>query len=237
MPIPTDLNNFLSGGLNQGKSKEKVEDLAAYLLIQDLVKFPEYFPTTSSSLRFHTLAVILNDILINGRQNIIEFGAGISTLAIANLIKKNHLNCNFFSVEDNSDWLNILKSYLMKNNLQEHVNLIYAPLEKTNLALENNSWYSINALSENINKDLKFSLVIVDGPGAWKPEIRLSRYPAVPYLLNFLADNFSIYLDDMNRKGEKKILSLWQKKYSMNFEKINDTTAVYIKGKKLNTIP
>jgi hypothetical protein len=125
----------------------------------------------------------------------------------------------------------------IENNLQEHVNLIYAPLEKTNLALENNFWYSIKTLSENINEASKFSLVIVDGPGAWKPEISLSRYPAVPYLLNFLEDNFSIYLDDINRKGEKEILSLWQKKYSMEFEKINDTAVVFIKGKKLNTIP
>jgi hypothetical protein len=237
MPTPTDFKNILRDSIHRGKSKDKLEDIGAYLLIQDLITFPEYFPTTSSSLRFHTLAAVLNDIIIYKRQNIIEFGAGISTLAIANLIKKNHLNCNFYSVEDNSDWLNIIKSYLTKNNLREHVNLIYAPLEKTNLALENNSWYSINSLSEKLNKDLKINLAMIDGPGAWRPEIRSSRYPAVPYLLNFLDDNFSIYLDDINRKGEKKILNLWQKKYSMKFEKINNTAALYIKGKKLNTIP
>jgi hypothetical protein len=80
-------------------------------------------------------------------------------------------------------------------------------------------------------------LAIVDGPGAWKPEIRLSRYTALPFLINKLAKNFSIYLDDINRKGEKQVLSLWKKKYTMKFEKINDTSAVFIKGKKLNTIP
>ena len=237
MSIPSDFKNFFRDGIYQGKNKARIEDLTAYVLIQDLLKFPEYFPTTSSSLRFHTLATILNDIIINKRESIIEFGAGISTLAIANLFKKNSLNYSLVSVEDDLNWFNYMKSCISKNNLQEHVNLIYAPLEKTNLALENNSWYSVKSLSEKINKDLKFSLAIVDGPGAWKPEIRLSRYPAVPYLLNFLADNFSIYLDDINRKGEKKILSIWQKKYSMKFEKINDTTAVFIKGKKLNTIP
>ena len=237
MSIPFDFKNFLRAGIYQVKNKARIEDLTAYLLIQDLLRFHEYFPTTSSSLRFHTLATILNDIIINKRESIIEFGAGISTLAIANLFKKNSLNYSLISIEDDMNWFNYMKSCISKNNLQEQVNLIYAPLEKTNLALENNSWYSIKSLSEKINKDLKFSLAIVDGPGAWKPEIRLSRYPAVPYLINFLADSFSIYLDDINRKGEKKILSLWQKKYSMKFEKINDTTAVFIKGKKLNTIP
>lgn len=237
MLIHSDFKNFLRDGIYQGKNKNKIEDLSAFILIQDLLKFAEYFPTTTSSLRFYTLATVLNDIIINKRESIIEFGAGISTLAIANLFKKNSLNYSLISVEDDMNWFNYVKSSLIKNNLEEHVNLIYAPLEKTSLALENNSWYSIKTLSENINNDLKFSLAIVDGPGAWKPEIRLSRYPALPYLINKLAENFSIYLDDINRKGEKKILSLWQKKYSMKFEKINDTTAVFIKGKKLNTIP
>jgi hypothetical protein len=237
MLIPSDFKNFLRDDIYQGKNKHKIEDLSAFIIIQDLLKFAEYFPTTTSSLRFHTLATVLNDIVINKRESIIEFGAGISTLAIANLFKKNSLNYSLISVEDDINWFNYMKSFILKNNLQEHVNLIYAPLEKTSLALENNSWYSIKTLSENINNDLKFSLAIVDGPGAWKPEIRLSRYPAFPYLINFLSDNFSIYLDDINRKGEKKILSLWQKRYYMKFEKINNTTAVFIKGNKLNTIP
>lgn len=237
MSISSDVKNFLRASIYQGKNKARIEDLTAYLLIQDLLKFAEYFPITSSSLRFHTLATVLNDIIMNTRENIIEFGAGISTLAIANLFKKNSLNYSLISVEDDMNWFNYVKSCISKNNLQEHVNLIYAPLEKTNLALENNPWYSVKSLSEKINNDLKFSLAIVDGPGAWKPEIRLSRYTALPYLINKLAENFSIYLDDINRKGEKQVLSLWQKKYTMKFEKINDTSAVFIKGKKLNTIP
>jgi hypothetical protein len=213
-----------------------LEDIYAYLLIQDLVKFPEYFATTTSSLRFHTLAVILNDIIINKRQSIIEFGAGISTLAIANLIKKNNLECSFISVEDNEEWFNYIKSFLMKNDLGQNVKLIYAPLAKSDLALENNLWYSVQVLNENISSDFKFSLAIIDGPAAWKPEIRLSRYPAVPYLINFLSGEFSLYLDDVNRKGEKEIISLWDEKYKIKPEQVNTTSAVFTKGNKLNII-
>lgn len=231
---PKDL---LSLGILQAKNKSTLKDLHAYLLIQDLIRFPEYFATTTSSLRFHTLAVILNDIIINKRRQIIEFGSGISTLAIANLIKKNNLDCSFISIENNEEWFQYIKSFLSRNDLQKYVKIIYAPLQKNSLALESNLWYSDQVLKENISSDYKFNLAIIDGPEAWKRKIRLSRYPAVPYLINILSDEFSIYLDDANRRGEKKILNLWDKKYKLKFERINDTSAVCIKGIKLNTIP
>lgn len=231
---PKDL---LSLEISQANNKSTLKDIHAFLLVQDLIRFPEYFAITNSSLRFHTLAVILNDILINKRTQIIEFGSGISTLAIANLIKKNKLECNFISVEDNEEWFQYLKSFLSRNDLQKNVNIIYAPLKINSLALENNLWYSDEALRINISSDFKFNLAIIDGPAAWKPKIRLARYPAVPYLINNLSEEFSIYLDDTNRKGEKEIMNLWNQKYKMKFEPINDTSAVFIKGKKLNTIP
>jgi len=124
---PKDL---LSIEISKTTNKSTLKDIHAYLLIQDLVRFPEYFEITNSSLRFHTLAVILNDIIINKRHQIIEFGSGISTLAIANLIKKNNLECSFFSVEDNEEWFQYLKSFLSRNDLQKYVNIIYAPLKK-----------------------------------------------------------------------------------------------------------
>ena len=230
-------NDLIGLEISRTKNKNKIEDIYSYLLIQDLVKFPEYFATTTSSLRFHTLAVILNDIIINQRKSIIEFGSGVSTLAISNLIKKNNLKCSFVSIEDNKEWFDYINSFLSRNDLQKNVKIIYAPLESSDLALEDNLWYSMQALNNGISKESKFSLAIIDGPAAWKPKIRLSRYPAIPYLINFLAEEYSIYLDDTNRKGEKEVFSLWHQKYNLKFEQINDTSAVCIKGNKLNTIP
>jgi hypothetical protein len=230
-------NDLIGLEISRTKNKNKTEDIYAYLLIQELIKFPEYFATTTSSLRFHTLAVILNDIIINQRKNIIEFGSGISTLAIANLIKKNNLQCNFISVEDNNEWFNYISSFLSRNGLQKNVKIIYAPLERNNLALENNLWYSMETINKALSNESKFNLVIIDGPGAWQPKLRLSRYTAVPFLINSLAEEFSIFLDDTNRKGEKEIMNLWHQKFDIKFEQINQTSAMCVKGNKFNTIP
>ena len=114
-------NDLIGLEITRTKNKNKIEDIYSYLLIQDLVKFPEYFATTTSSLRFHTLAVILNDIIINQRKSIIEFGSGVSTLAISNLIKKNNLKCSFVSIEDNKEWFDYINSFLSRNDLQKDV--------------------------------------------------------------------------------------------------------------------
>jgi hypothetical protein len=234
--LTNKVSDLIKAFISLKKYQDKVDDLSAYQLIQNIVKLPGYFPVTDSSIGFHTLLTILNDIILNKRQNIIEFGSGISTLVIAKLIKEDKLGCKFYSVEDNPDWISFMKDNISKNGLEEYVLLIYAPLEKTNLAVENNSWYSVKALEEHIPSDVKIDLALIDGPGAWRPEIKLSRYTAVPFLINKLADNFSVYLDDANRKGEQKIINFWKKKYNLDFNKINSKSSVCIKGNKLNTI-
>jgi len=91
-------------------------------------------------------------------------------------------------------------------------------------------------LRDNIKTNLKFNLSIFDDSCGWKPSIGLKRHRAVPYLKNLLAEEFLIYLDDTNRKGEKEVMSLWNQKYKLRFERINNTAVVCINGNKLNTI-
>jgi hypothetical protein len=50
-------------------------------------------------------------------------------------------------------------------------------------------------------------MVIVDGPkGSLCP---FSRFPAVPFLLDHLADSYFLFLDDTNRIQENKIFNEW----------------------------
>ncbi len=58
----------------------------------------------------------------------------------------------------------------------------------------------------------------MDGPPAYEEEIKYSRYPAVPYFLQQLAEDFTIILDDANRQGEQEIIQRWQKLLEREFE-------------------
>jgi predicted O-methyltransferase YrrM len=50
------------------------------------------------------LKIILNDIVIHQRKNIVELGAGISTAYIAALLRKNKIDANFTTIEENEQW-------------------------------------------------------------------------------------------------------------------------------------
>ena len=115
----------------------------ALKLIEDFISSPgHYFPITTSSLDVHSLACVINDIIINERKKYVEFGSGISTIAIARLIKANNLKTHIYSVEDNGEWLNIMKKYLQKEGLLDTVTFLHCPLERSKFSKQGNNWYS-----------------------------------------------------------------------------------------------
>ncbi len=205
--------------------KNRIDEIYALNLLSSLFHYGQYLPITSSSLNIHSLALIINDIVVNKRESIIEFGSGISTVVLARLIKRNELKTQILSVEEDKNWIEQIRLILEKEGLLEYANLIHAPLVNSHIVIGQNKWYSLEILNDLIPKNKKFDLVIVDGPSAWHPEIELSRYPALPYLLNNLFDKFSFYLDDANRNGEQKILHLWKEKFNLCFQMINPILA------------
>lgn len=213
----------------------RLNDIYATSLLNNLLSEGDYIPITSSSLNPYSLAVILNDIIVNQRKNILECGGGISTVLIARLFKRNNISGQLCTIEEDAQWLSIIQKILEKENLQEYVKFVHAPLEQSNLGLKNTKWYSQKVLDDELKNIEKLDMVIVDGPSAWRKEIELARYPALPYLIGKMNDNFSFYLDDVNRTGEKTILSLWQEKYQLTFSYITDNFAVTKKGQYYET--
>ncbi|MEO8933719.1 MAG: hypothetical protein ABI295_05380, partial [Xanthomarina sp.] len=71
-----------------------------------------YLPFTKWAISPSTITHVLNDIIVNDRKCIIEFGAGASTLYIAKLLKSNKIEASFFSVESDADWSNKITKQL-----------------------------------------------------------------------------------------------------------------------------
>ena len=63
--------------------------------------------------------------------------------------------------------------------------------------------------------DREFDLLIVDGPPGSTPQ---SRYPAIPYFRESLADDYAVILDDANRPEEQEILKRWQAELGIPFQ-------------------
>jgi len=174
-----------------------------------------YLPWGGYAMRPVALMQVLNDILINHRSLILECGGGISTFYIARLLKDR--GGHLYTIEHDRKWLDFLEDSLQKEGIDHLVTLIYAPLTSTDLSLENTSWYDIESINQALSKDQKIDFLLVDGPLAYNEELKYSRYPALPYFLPQLAENFTIVIDDVNRSGEQEIVKRWQKILNLDF--------------------
>jgi hypothetical protein len=166
-----------------------------------------YLPWTGAAIRPAALCGLLNEIIINQRQKLIEFGAGISTIYIAHALK--NTGGHITSFEHDKQWYDLIAKHLVKHQLQQTVTLVHAPLTPCTYAIGTCKWYDCEVVQSHL-KGLLIDGVIVDGPPASSRGLELARYPAVPALREFLAESFFIYLDDIDRQGECEIFEKWQ---------------------------
>ncbi len=201
------------------ESLKQQEDIYALQQLKPISS--DYTVWSSSSIRPSAMVQILNEIIVNNRNTIVEFGCGITTVYIAKILKQ--YGGHLYSVEDNAEWIEIVRTMLKHNDLLDMVTFIHAPLIESRHSLNNCDWYSEGVIN-NYLQDINIDMILIDGPPAYLKDIELSRYPAVPFLFDRLADDFCIILDDINRDGEKSIVIRWEKEINIDFVK------QYVKG-------
>ena len=82
-------------------------------------RFKGYLPYTQSAISPSCTNLILNDIIINRRTSIVEFGSGISTLLICALLDERGIEASFISIDESLDWIETLKDTLRKKRIRE----------------------------------------------------------------------------------------------------------------------
>jgi predicted O-methyltransferase YrrM len=171
------------------------------------------------------LACICNDVVINSKNNILELGSGISTIILARLLKKNNLNAKITSIDESLEWINILKNILQNEDLLKYVDFLYIPTVKS-LEVDLTYKYQEEVIS-NLLKNQKFDLILIDGPKAWPHGKKMSRASNSKIIMNHLENNFSIFIDNANRVGEKLLINEVQNHLNIKPTYIDKTFAVF----------
>jgi|GEM_PF-1029859 len=221
----------LSSLLENYEAKEMLKtardnDSYCRLLLNNLFDGYDHLPVTKSAMSFFAIVMITNDLMINGRKNVLEFGSGLSTILMARLIKKNNLPCKIYSVEHDKKWFDLLNSILAKENTLSNVVTIHAPLAASGKAKDNLDWYNEEVINNKLPENILFDLVIIDGPPAHEKSKALSRYPALPFVKDKLSKTYSIYLDDASREGEKAVVKHWAEEFNFAFTFISNRLAL-----------
>tara|TARA_B100000953_G_scaffold299174_1_gene298340 strand:+ start:2396 stop:3136 length:741 start_codon:yes stop_codon:yes gene_type:complete len=203
----------------QNKQQQLQQAQFSYAQISNLFSEDHFIPFSAWAISSETIHHVLNDIQINNRKFIVEFGAGASTFYIAKLIKIHKLKARFYSIESNPEWIRTLQAQLTHYGIAEYVNFIQAdlnPVSSNLLHKDQKYWYDLERLTSLIQEPKKIDCILVDGPfGGSTP---FARYSAVPFLRQRLADNFGIFLDDIDRHEEWEIAREWRKSLNCQIE-------------------
>ena len=173
-----------------------------------------YLPWSDAALFPSALQVVLNEIEINSRKAIVEFGSGISTIYIAQVLSR--LGGRLVSFESDAEWATFVENRLAALNLSQSASIIRAPLGACSLSKNGLNWYDQAVVARTV-QGLSIDCVLIDGPPAYKAGYELARYPALPALQAHLAQDYVVFLDDIHRLGEQEILRLWADLFGIKF--------------------
>jgi len=205
---------------------------ALHLLVRDETT---YLPWTSSAIRPGALACVLNDIAINNRHTIVEFGSGISTLLISRTLDSpTH---RLISFENDPEWATTVSRSIKNAGLADVCQVIHAPLQPCDESLDGSHWYDRSVIHKTL-AGLEIDIVICDGPLGSTPGLTMSRYPAIPVVSRYLANRYSIYLDDIDRRGERVIARKWGDLLGISFthQLVRGSFSVGTKGDHFNSV-
>lgn len=175
-------------------------DLQALQILRPLLDGSAYLPWTEGALRPAALATIANEIVFGDRRQIVELGAGVSTIVLGRLLRER--GGRLTSLEHDPNWARVVRSQLQLEGLEAR--LVEAPLEP---AAEGAPWYARAALAELPVEGI--DLLLVDGPPGYGEGMECSRYPALPALAERLAPGALVVLDDAGREGEREVVARW----------------------------
>ncbi|WP_312197193.1 glycosyltransferase [Stutzerimonas chloritidismutans] len=202
------LRNSFRKELRESVNDIRLDALYQQLLMQHVFQRPEPLAAmTSWSVAPEFAWWLFQHVTTTRPGKIIELGSGTSTLVIAAALKQLGVG-RFLSFEHDHAYLEKTRDLLQVCGLQEHVELIFAPLEEVQLEGETYRWYDLpyDLIDHMVGRE-ELDLLLVDGPPA--ATNHHARYPALARLHGYCNESTLVLLDDAGRKEEQEILGRW----------------------------
>ena len=200
----------------QGEINALYERLDAMNSIYNLITPIKPLPVMGNWAISSDFGLLLLSIMLEKKNgNVIDIGSGISTILCGYAVKKNGSG-KVISLEHDEDYYNKSKKLIAEHELEDYVELYYAPLIEYIIQDKKWLWYDIS----NIEFPDNVTLVSIDGPPGNTQE--LARFPAIPLLKKYLNDKTTVILDDGFRNDEKLSAAKWVENFGFHSEIIQN---------------
>lgn len=185
------------------------KQIEALLNLHSLIPLAHPLPPLRGWAISPDFAIALYSLILERKiQNVLELGSGSSSLIVGYALQKLGRG-KLISLDHDSNYAIASKQLVCNHQLEQYCQIHHAPLKSIEINGQNYKFYSLECLKQT---NLKFDLLIVDGPPSYTNP--LARFPAVPLLYDYLADEAIVCLDDGDRKDEKLAVKKWLQEYS-----------------------
>nr|WKN36963.1 class I SAM-dependent methyltransferase [Tunicatimonas sp. TK19036] len=151
--------------------------------------------------------ILMQEVINRKPKLIIDIGSGASSIVMGYCLKKIGAG-KILALDHDQKFADRTSNYVRAHGLEEYVEVLHQPLVQADIDSFQGVWYD----SSFLNKiQQKIDFVIVDAPPGYIQ--KYSRYPALPFLYDYLSDRAAILVDDTKREDESVIVSRWKEKY------------------------
>lgn len=185
-------------------------DLYAWHVLRPLLDGRPYLPFSSGAMRASGLVHLCNLVVHRAPAQVVECGAGVSTIVLARLLAERGTG-GLTVLEHDPAWAERVAEFLAREELSGVARVVLAPLES--------GWYAAEGVARLPDV---IDVLIVDGPPADRPEIAEARRPALMTLESRLAAGACVVLDDIGRAGEQRVLADWERETAWRFDRLED---------------
>ncbi len=147
------------------------------------------------------LELISNYCLQHKPQTIVECSSGTSSLVLSRCCQLNGQG-QVYSLENGHDFASQTRRQLDDFELADYCHVLHTPLQEYLLDGRKFQWYDLTNLYAS-----GIDLLVIDGPPGFLQ--KYSRFPALPLLSSFMAEQCMVFLDDAAREDEQEIVRCW----------------------------
>ncbi len=155
-------------------------------------------------------------------QLILEVSSGISTVIMGYCLQMAGQG-KILSLEHDQRYTQVSQSHVQNHGLQDIATVIHAPLIPIQLDGQSWHWYDLTVVPP---LPRSIDLLVIDGPPGDLQ--RLSRYPALPLLFQFLSEQAVVIIDDGARADEQEIVSRWQQEFGLEVDRIANEKGAFV---------
>lgn len=139
---------------------------------------------------------------------VVELGSGSSTVVAGYALQKNGLG-KIHSLDHLEEYAQQTREMVSLHGLNTHCHVHHAPLKSYRLEDNTWRWYDL----DHFDPESTVDMVVVDGPPGELQ--KMSRYPALALMSDFLSDRFIIVIDDGSRKDEQETVQYWRERFNL----------------------